>query len=306
MRWRAGALPTDRQYTGQRWDADLGLYDYRARYYDPALGRFIQPDTVVPKPGDPQSLNRYAYVLNNPLRYNDPSGHKPIPDDDPNFWRDLTRWLVQEANRDATLPEIITIRFCNQIFLVNPRSPLAHQAKTLAYYMFYQIVHDSGPWDFKDKIFEVSRGEGVRLGGHWFEYSTPGNILYGFNGAAAGFTLEELHGGAGIAQLRDHLLEGAPLGPVGTLLDTPDDYYAVEFGYRLYKEAYEPDQTLTLAEFDALLAQYDHLEQMALVEAPPPEPAPREVEGDWPYGPGYFNGDLQPWPAFLFPSFSAR
>ncbi len=78
MRWRTHTpLPTDRQYTGQRWDADLGLYDYRARTYDPALGRFIQPDTVVPEPGDPQSLNRYAYVLNNPLRYNDPSGHCP-------------------------------------------------------------------------------------------------------------------------------------------------------------------------------------------------------------------------------------
>ena len=174
------------------------------------------------------------------------------------------------------------------------------------YYMFYQIVHDSGPWDFKDKIFEVSRGEGVLLGGHWFEYSTPGNILYGFNGAAAGFKLEELHVGAGIAQLRDHLVEDAPLGPVDTLLDTPDDYYAVEFGYRLYKEAYEPDQTLTVAEFNALLAQYDHLEQMALVEAPPPEPAPKGIERDWPYGPGYFDGYLQPWPAFLFPSFSER
>jgi len=76
LRWRTPTpLPTDRQYTGQRWGDALGLYDYRARYYDPALGRFIQPDTIVPEPGDPQALNRYAYVLNNPLRYNDPSGH---------------------------------------------------------------------------------------------------------------------------------------------------------------------------------------------------------------------------------------
>ena len=52
MRWRTGTLPTDRQYTGQRWDEALGLYDYKARYYDPALGRFIQPDTIVPEPGD--------------------------------------------------------------------------------------------------------------------------------------------------------------------------------------------------------------------------------------------------------------
>jgi len=34
-----------------------------------------QPDTIVPEPGNPQALNRYSYVLNNPLRYNDPSGH---------------------------------------------------------------------------------------------------------------------------------------------------------------------------------------------------------------------------------------
>jgi hypothetical protein len=50
------------------------LYDYRARYYDPALGRFVQADTVVPEPGNPQALNRYAYALNNPLRYTDPTG----------------------------------------------------------------------------------------------------------------------------------------------------------------------------------------------------------------------------------------
>jgi hypothetical protein len=51
------------------------LYDYVARRYDPALGRFIQADTIVPEPGNPQSLNRYTYVYNNPLTYTDPSGH---------------------------------------------------------------------------------------------------------------------------------------------------------------------------------------------------------------------------------------
>ncbi len=41
----------------------------------PLPGRFLSPDTIVPSPGNPQSLNRYAYVLNNPLRYTDPTGH---------------------------------------------------------------------------------------------------------------------------------------------------------------------------------------------------------------------------------------
>ena len=42
-----------------------------------ALGRFIQADSIVPAPGNPQSLNRYAYVYNNPLRYTDPTGFEP-------------------------------------------------------------------------------------------------------------------------------------------------------------------------------------------------------------------------------------
>ncbi len=72
-----GTVPTSLRYTGQRQEAALGIYYYRARWYDPALGRFLQPDTIVPELGNPQALNRYSYVLNNPLRYNDPSGHCP-------------------------------------------------------------------------------------------------------------------------------------------------------------------------------------------------------------------------------------
>ncbi len=71
-----GHIPvqTDYRYTGQRYDAAVGLYDYRARWYDPALGRFILPDTIVPQPGDPQSLNRYSYASNSPIVYTDPTG----------------------------------------------------------------------------------------------------------------------------------------------------------------------------------------------------------------------------------------
>jgi RHS repeat-associated protein len=58
--------PTSFRFTGQREDDTIGLYFYNARYYDPALGRFVQADTIVPSPADPQSLNRYSYVNNNP------------------------------------------------------------------------------------------------------------------------------------------------------------------------------------------------------------------------------------------------
>jgi len=69
------STPTTFQYTGQRNDAIIGLLFYNARYYDSALGRFIQADTIVPNPAHPQDLNRYSYAANNPLRFSDPSGH---------------------------------------------------------------------------------------------------------------------------------------------------------------------------------------------------------------------------------------
>ena len=81
-RYKWGAPKTSFRYTGQRWDSGTGLYWYRSRWYDPALGRFIQPDTIVPEPGNPQALNRYACANNNPLRYTDPSGHAALSGDD--------------------------------------------------------------------------------------------------------------------------------------------------------------------------------------------------------------------------------
>jgi RHS repeat-associated protein len=74
--YRIGA--TDHGYTGQQAIPSLGLMDYRARQYDPYINQFTQPDSIVPDPKNPQAWNRFSYALNNPIRYNDPSGHCPI------------------------------------------------------------------------------------------------------------------------------------------------------------------------------------------------------------------------------------
>ena len=107
---RSGTSTTDYQYTlqkhpgqaGRRNESEIGLYYYVARYYDPALGRFRglcapelralpalerflfhgceregkSADTIVPEPGSIKAYDRYAYVNGNPVKYNDPSGHR--------------------------------------------------------------------------------------------------------------------------------------------------------------------------------------------------------------------------------------
>jgi len=73
--WYTSSTTEKYRFTGQEEDAETGLYNYGARHYDPALARFISPDSIVPDPSDPQSLNRYSYCRNNPVMYVDPSGH---------------------------------------------------------------------------------------------------------------------------------------------------------------------------------------------------------------------------------------
>jgi RHS repeat-associated protein len=69
------SLPTDHGFTGQKHHADIKLVDMKARWYSAEIGRFIQPDAIIPDPADPQSFNRFSYVNNRPLTYRDPSGH---------------------------------------------------------------------------------------------------------------------------------------------------------------------------------------------------------------------------------------
>ena len=63
------------RYAGYQYDEESDYYNLHARYYDPKTARFLQQDTYTGTIGDPLSLNLYAYCLQNPMRYFDPTGH---------------------------------------------------------------------------------------------------------------------------------------------------------------------------------------------------------------------------------------
>jgi RHS repeat-associated protein len=83
----SGDMITDKLFTGQQKEPEgvstLGLYNYGARFYSTLVGRFLSPDPVIAKLGDPQVLNRYSYVRNNPLIFVDPTGLQMIPPEPP-------------------------------------------------------------------------------------------------------------------------------------------------------------------------------------------------------------------------------
>ncbi|MBI2851988.1 MAG: hypothetical protein HYX84_02630, partial [Chloroflexi bacterium] len=124
-----GNLGTDKLFTGHRLDS-TGLYYFRkpsvgpgnpnpsvianspltltglwsGRYYDPAIGRFISPDTIVPDFANPQSFNRYSYVSNNPLTYTDEDGQCGWP-----CWVIISTVAVGVAEWVGALNEILLL-----------------------------------------------------------------------------------------------------------------------------------------------------------------------------------------------------
>jgi RHS repeat-associated protein len=100
--YNMSAVPTEK-FTGKERDAESGLDYFGARYYSGAQGRFTSPDwSEKPQPvpyaslRDPQTLNLYAYVRNNPLSIRDIDGH--------GWWKDFWNGLA-----DSTYRPLVTL-----------------------------------------------------------------------------------------------------------------------------------------------------------------------------------------------------
>lgn len=87
-------------FTGREWIASLKLYDYRARLYNPELGRFMQPDPKEFAAGD---YNLYRYCHNDPINRSDPFGliDREIDKDLDKKGVDASKNSLEEAKKDS-------------------------------------------------------------------------------------------------------------------------------------------------------------------------------------------------------------
>jgi hypothetical protein len=239
--------------------------------YTPETGRFLTKDSWLGDYNRPLSLNRWNYVEGNPINFADPSGHDYNNGETAPDRRDLTDWFPSAAVYMATDPVIQTIR--------NLNSTKDADDFLLGAYFFKNLVGAGARFDVKLKI-KQNLGHDIKLGKHWYEYSTPGNILYGFYGSAAGYASEILHTGAGYAQVNDvwtwlkKIKECKDPGPFPGLggkeyyFDTPDDAAAIDFGISMYKNFFAPTGSFTKDNFLEALATSRFVSRLAGVPDP--------------------------------------
>jgi RHS repeat-associated protein len=248
---------TENLYTDQRFSSLVGFYHYSdgtspGRFYDPLLARFLQADPLTP--GGSQGLNRYAYVVNNPLVHIDPSGycvdeagnttggHGPTLDRfdctlDEIRGLSLGRrrlWLAEMLSNFAgadyfnNIDDIIRFFSESSILRYNPWVSLADAAVLLAIQDGYRQATGKFAVGLSWPYTHDAPLDAPLAGGLWRSYGLPVNawtaFFVGFSGSSvsqrrmAFWTAEGLGADFG-RDMADHVLGSLhPLEPAGRIM----------------------------------------------------------------------------------------
>ena len=156
---------TDFGFTGQTLDRSTdGLMYYGARYYLPELRRFISADTIVPGAGKPQDLNRYSYVVNNPIKYVDPTGNAYIMDEEE--WEFITEPIEEpildpilitqeEADYYHTYDDPVAAVW---LMVAAELTYMEGSTETVEELHPYLKSQTKEPWDWREEIFTDQPG----------------------------------------------------------------------------------------------------------------------------------------------------
>jgi RHS repeat-associated protein len=254
VRYASGESPSDYTYTGQYSDSYINLLWYGSRHYDPALGRFTSPDSIVPTASQGvQAYDRFAYVNNNPVRYTDPTGHSiDCGLGESNCAAGRIIDLKQRLDMTGYMSSVLTARTKDprlkmmqwQLSGGSANYPVYPQGNASSYlgnmiggYVgLLDVEMTREEWDIKQKMRDVSTG--IVLCGQtcdYYNYSTPGNIQFGYVAGLAGIDKTIGDGVGGVLNQKDRLNEGKGIDWNCFFCDDPADQAAVDFGYYLAK-----------------------------------------------------------------------
>ncbi len=181
IRYSSGTSPTEKLYIGQRFSADLSLYDYKARWYDPLTGRFLMEDPIIPQQGV-MRLDRFAYVNNSPILFTDPTGQRCSDEEDCIGPYDKPQGLLPITFEPNEPPDLVAY---------NPNGVFDGRS---GYYGLMRFYDNKNGWWWDDGIFTVNEALALVLYGEAAtevtqdskgNYSIPNQIKY-----AAAFQLQ--------------------------------------------------------------------------------------------------------------------
>jgi len=205
--------------TGQRDEFEIGLYYYVARYYDPYLNHWIQPDTIIPDPYNPQSWNRYSYVNGNPINHNDPSGHSAECILGSSNGCLLYAGLNQMAGFQGMDDNSANVKYLTSYLKRNPKivnnvTPIKQILGTSCGEATFTMAYNLAFPDNKRSEDEIIRGaeEGGLFDRYTFPFTSPDNMnglarYYGISFSSGNVTNES----QGLAQLILQLDAGKPV-----------------------------------------------------------------------------------------------
>ncbi len=160
-----------RGYTGHENVDGMGIIHMNGRIYDPLLARFVQADPTLQFPEYTQGYNRYAYVLNNPMTYTDPSGY-------------FVKWMMKKTGTWDLLRAIASVPILDAMVTIGLNFIPGCQGWCSAMYVAaFQAA--------KTYAVTGSFGAGLRAGA--ISLATPGGA--GFDNAALNFVVDGINGG---------------------------------------------------------------------------------------------------------------
>jgi RHS repeat-associated protein len=223
------------KYTGKEKDSDTGYYFYGARYYNAGQGQFLSEDPLFIDLGsdlspynrnlnslltEPQLLNSYSYVANNPLVFIDPNGN--------DTYHHVNGDTEQKGEGDKNYYEQDDINMIN-------RNAAEMENHKLDINRFVNHVKPNGDWDYKrqDRWFF--------FGGKLYNSEDFGNLHYGYVGTAAGIGSKILTDAAGTVQI---YTGSSNAFFVLNNFDDPSDTRKIQQGATSYKNTHFNSSTL--------------------------------------------------------------